>query len=686
MPEHTLLGRTVSRYRIASQIGSGGMGVVYGAVDTRLGRSVALKFLPEELAKDEGAVERLKFEARAASALNHGSICTIYDIDEYEGQPFIVMELLKGQTLRERLSGGPLKIHHLIDIGIQIADALDAAHSQNIVHRDIKPANIFLSERSQVKILDFGLAKLSTHLRRTNTTFISSEQETASGLTLGTVSYMSPEQATGEELDGRSDLFSLGVVLYECATGHQPFAGKTTAVILEAILNRAPVAPVLLNPNLPLRLQEVINNCLEKDPGLRYQSGADLCADLRRVRRDIESGHSQVVEAVARRSPDSPSGSRHSAGPQTEPPPSKSRVWLVGGIVIAVAVVAASLYVLRPPQPAPATTTPVETQAPIATPTTPIPGATETGTRDDATVQSRLALAKGSFEAKNYRAALTYATEALAISPDNADAARIRDDSRAMLSRLDAAIANARRLANAGDIRGAARALEAARAIDPIAQSITELAAQLAEKAKTSAEIATGRDGVRRLAVPAPSASSPPASSAAPPPVPTTTEAPSPPIQPAPAQPVVPAPQATPPVTAPEPPPKPAPPPESAPTRVEREPARTAPPAEDDEAALRRVIATYARAIEMKDLALFRTVKPNLSREEERRLQEAFRAVGSQRVELTILSIDRRGQDASIRVRRRDTIQAAGRPQMTDSQQTISLSRTNGSWVIVEIR
>jgi hypothetical protein len=255
-----MVGRTISHYRIVAQLGTGGMGVVYRAEDLRLGRGVALKFVSDDLAHDPAVVQRLRSEARAASALNHPNICTIHDIGEDDGHPFIVMELMTGHTLRDRLASGQLKVHQIVNVGLEIADALDAAHAGGIVHRDIKPGNIFLTDRGHVKILDFGLAKLTARLATSGTT---DDARTAAGVTLGTTAYMSPEQATGEELDGRTDLFSLGVVLYECATGRHPFPGKTSAAVLAGILNRAPVAPITLNPELPLRLQDVINNCLE---------------------------------------------------------------------------------------------------------------------------------------------------------------------------------------------------------------------------------------------------------------------------------------------------------------------------------------------------------------------------------------------------------------------------------------
>src|SRR5439155_5704701 len=278
-----MLGRTISHYRILSQLGSGGMGVVYAAEDIRLGRSVALKFVSEDLAKDRQTLDRLRREARAASALSHANICTIYDIDDDDERPFIVMELLKGATLRDLLARGPLTIRQVVDMAIQVADALDAVHAQGILHRDIKPANLFLTDRGQVKILDFGLAKqLPQHMDSATTAGTPIDHLTTAGVAIGTVSYMSPEQVTGEALDGRTDLFSLGIVLYECVTGRRPFTGKTSAVIFSEIINHSPAAPSLVNPRVPARLDDVITTCLEKDRELRYQDAAGLRADLRR--------------------------------------------------------------------------------------------------------------------------------------------------------------------------------------------------------------------------------------------------------------------------------------------------------------------------------------------------------------------------------------------------------------------
>jgi len=581
-----MVGRTIAHYRIVRELGAGGMGVVFAAEDLRLGRQVAIKFVPDAMSDDKQLFERLRSEARTASSLNHPNICILHDVGDHDGRPFIVMELLQGKTLRERLSAVPLKVHDTLDIGIQAADALDAAHRQHVIHRDIKPANLFLTDRGLVKILDFGLAKIVAHQPSALTA--APTGLTTAGMTLGTVSYMSPEQVTGDSLDGRSDLFSFGVVLYECVTGHQPFKGKTSGMILSEILTRTPAAPLVLNPDMPLRLQEIITNCLEKDRELRYQDAAALRTDLKRLKRDLESG-----------------------------PRSASRIGI----------------------PVEESSQPVADPSVRATPTLATPSAAA-----PARASSPIAYAVAAAIATAVLVAVVWGVYAL-----RATDARQQDG---------APVASVERSVSAPSADPALAAPAPRDANPPAAPAAApRVAAPAPERRQESARV------------------SPPALAATPGIAPPSfAEIP---IPPAPlAAPTLPPPPVVPPTDAPRTAPAPA---------SSQQPAVASPAADDDDAAIRRVVAAYARAIETKDLEAFRSVKPDLSGAEQRRLEDSFKAIASQRVDITVLSIEHRASSALVKVRRRDTLTAGGRAQTSDSQQTMTLIRSGAGWVISEI-
>jgi tRNA A-37 threonylcarbamoyl transferase component Bud32/tetratricopeptide (TPR) repeat protein len=681
-----MVGQTVSHYRIAASLGAGGMGVVYEAHDGRLNRSVALKFLPPDLSGDTQALDRFRIEARAASSLNHPNICTIYDIGEHEGRPFIVMELLRGETLRSRIGRGSMRPAEVIDLGIQLADALDAAHAQGIVHRDIKPANIFLTDRGLAKILDFGVAKLS-HPRSASPHDGSTveaaveDQLTRPGSTLGTVSYMSPEQARGEPVDARADVFSLGVVLYEMVTGHQAFPGGTSAVVFDAILNRSPVAPVRLNPHVPPRLEEIINNALEKDRELRYQTAADLRADLKRLKRDVESGATKSASTLAATVVTPPAGSGAAATASAAGGPAHpSAATAASGIEVASAAAATAAHAV----PRRAWTWPLLAAGALvlAAGAAYLALAPRGDAGGAAPAVSRAATA---FASRDYAGAISYADAALAAEPGHPEASRIRGDAQALLDRFEASLADGREALDAGSLDRAVQALTVAQSIQPSHADTLALSARVSEaiRARPDAARAAAAESPAPRRVTPPPQRTPVRSDPAPPADPPRQGAPAR-TTPAPnlasANPATVGPPATgTPVTLTPPPPPVTPPPPA--------PARETPPAPavDDRGAIAKVIAEYERAIESKDLAAFRRIKPNLSAEEEARLRASFATVASQDVQVTVQSIDVSGDRATARIARRDTLVIDGRRRTTSSNQLMRFVRAAGGWVLTEI-
>ena len=597
------------------------MGVVYLAEDTRLGRQVALKFLPVSWSQDTKALDRFRVEARAASSLSHPSICAIFDIGQDGDTPFIVMEALKGTTLRDRILKGPLKVADVLEIGMQLADALEAAHAQGIVHRDIKPANIFLGERNRVKVLDFGLAKLTgsspAPSGESDTTSsnegVKSNQMTQPGTALGTVSYMSPEQARGELVDSRTDLFSLGAVLYEMVTGVQAFGGSTTAVVYDAILNRTPRLIASLNPLVPARLETVIATALEKDRDLRYQHASDLQAELKRIRRDLDTqslAGSQTVVLPSR--PSAP------AAPVAAAAPSQARAnWPARiAILLASLVAAAAAVLFFRGQPAgeraaaPASDAPAISSAqPAGTTVSPPPPA--------ATIPAPASEP----EAAPALPAPTPQPRPRATAPSETS-----PDARAPLP--SPAVTPARQAQPAG--------VEAAPSPPPTATPSPTSPPPVAPAAPEEV-----KQQPPRTAAPAEQTVAPPV--------------------PAPAQ------------TAP--PPRPATP-EPAPP--------AAATAETDDAAIRRVIRVYEQAIEAKDIALYRSVRTNLTRAAETVLTNSFRQIDSQEIDIKIETLRIEGRTASARLVRRDTLVTGGRREVRNSTQTMRFEKTDAGWLIAE--
>ena len=626
-------GQLVGPYKLQGQLGAGGMGVVWVAEDTRLGRQVALKFLPVSSLGSDSALERFRLEARAASALSHPGICAIHDIGVHDGAPYIVMELLKGETLRDRIARGPLRIADVLDVGIQLADALAAAHAQGIVHRDIKPANVVVDDRQRPKLLDFGLAKLATGRHLTSTpddvTLAgvaagangTPSPLTVAGTALGTVAYMSPEQARGEEVDARTDIFSLGLVLYEMVTGQQAFTGATTAVVFDAILNRAPVSPAVLKPDTPPRLVDAIHTALEKDRALRYQHAEDLEAELKRIRRDLQSG---ATSATAR-----------AASTVVVPPIPATPA----AVTPPIPIPAAAVPPMAPPSSGAGT-------APVAFPVEPATAKRRSGrgwivfglvmaalsywnsparrqaSSDDPVVD--VSRAEQRLAAKDYRAALVEAEAVLKEDDEDDDARRVKRQAEEQLAALDALADRIRTAARVGDVTEAARLLAEAQDLAPGDALLTELSVIV-----RSATDAPPARATRPAATPARPTAAP----------------------------------AAPAIDPPRPPPPGGPP---------------AP--RGDEVELRRVLDVYRRAVAARDFELFRSIFPALTADDEQRLRASLGPGGPQPLMMRVEQLTIDGPTAEARLAFIDP--APARPRLN---QVLGLARQDNAWVIVRL-
>lgn len=626
-------GQLVGPYKLQGQLGAGGMGVVWVAEDTRLGRQVALKFLPVSSLGSDSALERFRLEARAASALSHPGICAIHDIGVHDGAPYIVMELLKGETLRDRIARGPLRIADVLDVGIQLADALAAAHAQGIVHRDIKPANVVVDDRQRPKLLDFGLAKLATGRHLTSTpddvTLAgvaagangTPSPLTVAGTALGTVAYMSPEQARGEEVDARTDIFSLGLVLYEMVTGQQAFTGATTAVVFDAILNRAPVSPAVLKPDTPPRLVDAIHTALEKDRALRYQHAEDLEAELKRIRRDLQSG---ATSATAR-----------AASTVVVPPIPATPA----AVTPPIPIPAAAVPPMAPPSSGAGT-------APVAFPVEPATAKRRSGrgwivfglvmaalsywnsparrqaSSDDPVVD--VSRAEQRLAAKDYRAALVEAEAVLKEDDEDDDARRVKRQAEEQLAALDALADRIRTAARVGDVTEAARLLAEAQDLAPGDALLTELSVIV-----RSATDAPPARATRPAATPARPTAAP----------------------------------AAPAIDPPRPPPPGGPP---------------AP--RGDEVEVRRVLDVYRRAVAARDFELFRSIFPALTADDEQRLRASLGPGGPQPLMMRVEQLTIDGPTAEARLAFIDP--APARPRLN---QVLGLARQDNAWVIVRL-